>query len=239
MSKVVDLIGLRFGRLTVVERASNGKNGKTRWKCICDCGTSKEIIAFGTNLTRGLTQSCGCLHKERITESCKRYNDYEIQEDYVIMYTFKDEPFYVDLEDFWKVKGICWCKNAKGYIVGNNENGKKVGIHSLIMGTPNYMMVDHIHGESTRNDNRKCNLRLATNQQNSFNSKIYSNNTSGTTGVSFSKSRNIWEAYINVNYKKINLGRFRNKQDAIEARKQAEEKYFGEWSYGNSQERSI
>ena len=38
-----------------------------------------------------------------------------------------------------------------------------------------------------------------------------------------------------INYKKINLGAFDNKDDAIKARKEAEKKYFGEWSYDNSQ----
>jgi len=53
----------------------------------------------------------------------KKYNDYEIQEDYVIMYTMKGEPFFVDLEDFWKVRMVLWHKNVQGYIV--NSNGKK------------------------------------------------------------------------------------------------------------------
>ena len=65
MSKILDLIGQRFGRLTVVERAEN-KGKQTRYLCRCDCG--KENIFYTTNLTRGLSTSCGCLRKEKSKE---------------------------------------------------------------------------------------------------------------------------------------------------------------------------
>lgn len=62
MSKLIDLTGQRFGRLTVLERAKNDKLGRARWLCRCDCG--KEKIVSGTNLRSGQTRSCGCLSKE-------------------------------------------------------------------------------------------------------------------------------------------------------------------------------
>ncbi len=60
-SNFVDLTGKRFGRLTVISRAEN-KGGKTNWHCRCDCGNEKDVLAI--NLSRGFTQSCGCLHNE-------------------------------------------------------------------------------------------------------------------------------------------------------------------------------
>ena len=68
-----------------------------------------------------------------------------------------------------------------------------------------------------------------------MNAKLRSNNTSGVTGVSFNKKRNKWVSTICINKKRIQLGGFDNFEDAILARKQAEEKYFGEYSYDNSQ----
>ena len=65
MSKTIDLIGQRFGRLTVVSRAEN-KCGRTNWNCKCDCGNERDILAI--NLTRGFTKSCGCLHNEQLRE---------------------------------------------------------------------------------------------------------------------------------------------------------------------------
>lgn len=52
------------------------------------------------------------------------------------------------------------------------------------------------------------------------------NNTSGVKGVSWNKEKHKWDAYINVNKKRIYLGRFSFKEDAIAARKHAEEIYF-------------
>lgn len=57
-----DLIGVRFGRLTVVERAENDKHCHSRWVCLCDCGNVKIVAA--RHLLSGNTMSCGCLDKE-------------------------------------------------------------------------------------------------------------------------------------------------------------------------------
>lgn len=61
MSRLNDLTGKRFGRLVVLEKAES-RNGKTYWKCRCDCGNEKEIYGFA--LTSGHTNSCGCLKSE-------------------------------------------------------------------------------------------------------------------------------------------------------------------------------
>lgn len=59
MSLCEDLTGRRFNRLVVLYRDENGKGSKSRWKCICDCGT--ETVVSGTNLKTGAVKSCGCL----------------------------------------------------------------------------------------------------------------------------------------------------------------------------------
>lgn len=59
--KIHDLTNKKFGRLSVVGRTTN-KGKCVAWECLCDCGKTK--IAITTNLTRGLTKSCGCLHSE-------------------------------------------------------------------------------------------------------------------------------------------------------------------------------
>ena len=60
-------------------------------------------------------------------------------------------------------------------------------------------------------------------------------NTSGVTGVCFDKRINKWYAQIKVkNKKRITLGYFTNFEEAVVARKEAEQKYFGEYSYDNS-----
>lgn len=59
MSKVLDLVGRRFGKLVVQHRTTN-KHGKSRWHCICDCGNTSDVL--GSSLISG-TESCGCLKK--------------------------------------------------------------------------------------------------------------------------------------------------------------------------------
>lgn len=73
MRKFQDLIGRRFGRLTVIklhEKKQQYKNGKKSgfeyyYLCKCDCGNEKIIRSYA--LTENMTQSCGCLHKEMVS----------------------------------------------------------------------------------------------------------------------------------------------------------------------------
>jgi len=67
MARVLGMIGKRFGRLTVISRAEDGKGGRTRWSCACDCGGT--TTTSGKNLRRGHTNSCGCLKSERSSEA--------------------------------------------------------------------------------------------------------------------------------------------------------------------------
>ena len=59
-------------------------------------------------------------------------------------------------------------------------------------------------------------------------------NTSGVTGVNWHKRDSIWESHIRYKDKMIYLGRFNDFNEAVKARKEAEEKYFGDHSYDNS-----
>jgi hypothetical protein len=61
MSRILDLAGVRFGRLTAIERQIDGPKN-VKWRCICDCGAEKWIRL--SHLRSGATQSCGCLAVE-------------------------------------------------------------------------------------------------------------------------------------------------------------------------------
>lgn len=52
-----DLTGRKFGKLTVLGRAPNGKNWRTMWYCKCDCGNEKIIVVSGAHLKNGHTKS--------------------------------------------------------------------------------------------------------------------------------------------------------------------------------------
>ena len=62
---MIDLTGMKYGRLTVVE-FDRLQNHKTYWKCVCDCGLT--VIATGNNLRSGNTSSCGCLRRETTSQ---------------------------------------------------------------------------------------------------------------------------------------------------------------------------
>lgn len=74
MSKAKDLTGLRVGRLTVIGQAER-RGGRPAWRCICDCGNETAVIT--TSLTTGRTRSCGCLNRERTTESFTKHGQYQ------------------------------------------------------------------------------------------------------------------------------------------------------------------
>jgi hypothetical protein len=83
--------------------------------------------------------------------------------------------------------------------------------------------VDHING--VKHDNRWCNLRRVSHQENSKNRPLASNNASGVSGVRWKKDRNSWGARIYVGGKEINLGCTKDWFEAVCAKKSAENKY--------------
>ena len=231
MNKLKDLKGQRFGRLVVIERAENfilpSGQPQTAWLCQCDCGNILKTRSF--SLTNGTTKSCGCLAKELRVARMKKYNTYDLTGEYGVGYTSKGEEFYFDLEDYDKIKDYCWNKH-KEYIATRNVSGY-ILFHRLVMGiSDENIAVDHIN--HNKSDNRKNNLRFVTDSQNSMNRGISSHNTSGITGVN--KCNGKWTARIGVNTKRIFLGNYDNFFEAVKARKEAEEKYYKEYSYDNS-----
>jgi len=88
--------------------------------------------------------------------------------------------------------------------------------------------IDHING--IKDDNRWCNLREATTQQNGWNSKKPKNNTSGYKGISWNKKSKKWTVFIQVNKKNKYLGGYETKKEAIQIRKEATAKYHGEFA---------
>ena len=235
--KAIDLHNQTFGYLTVLDRADNivRKNGGVRacWRCKCVCGN--VVVVPADALKSGNTKSCGCYvvkQAQRMGKANQQHNDYVICKDYVIFYTTKNEPFFVDIDDFGRVRKYCWWKDSKGYLRAK-VNGRSCKLHRFIMNCPSNKNVDHKHGSSTVHDNRKSNLRIVTQSKNTMNSDVRCDSTSKVTGVSLQKNGK-WRSYIYVAGKQIRLGVFSDKDMAIEARRKAEDLYFGEYSRNNS-----
>lgn len=79
-------------------------------------------------------------------------------------------------------------------------------------------------------DNRKKNLRCCEHSENDRNRSLYSCNTSGVAGVYFDKERKKWVASITYNHKKVYLGRYSVKEEAILARLTKEVELYKEFS---------
>lgn len=243
-----DMVGEKFGNLTIIKRANydyiypNG-NHDSIWIANCDCG-SKNIEVRYSHLISGNNKSCGCLLKDarkRNGSLRKKYNTYDLSGEYGIGYTDKGEEFWFDLEDYDKIKDYCWYY-CQGYLRSNiyddiNKKQSHIVLHRLVMGFPDGKEVDHIvHPDKYGNkfDNRKSNLRIVNKSENQMNKSMQQNNKSGVVGVSWHSRDNCWSVSIGYYGKDIYIGSYYNFEDAVNARRDAENKYFGEYSFINS-----
>ncbi len=171
-------------------------------------------------------------------------NKYKITNHYVIIFFInkKNQNFeiLIDKKDFNKVKNNSWCvvqKRNRFYAKANinlgNKKFKHQYIHQKIL---NYNTIkftcDHINLNGL--DNRKQNLRICTNQQNNWNKPLTKQNKSGIIGVHFIKRLGKWCAQIKLNKKTKHLGIFKDIDEAIKIRKNAEQKYRGEFAYNEN-----
>lgn len=69
MTTKIEMIGRRFGKLTVIKESPERKSKRVYWICKCDCGSITKSIK-GTNLRNGTTKSCGCLITEAVITRC-------------------------------------------------------------------------------------------------------------------------------------------------------------------------
>ena len=245
----IDHSGEVHERLTLLRKGEPYISQKTgrkyeRYYCSCNCGKYTEnnpkLIKYQA-IKHGNTKSCGCLVKDKSPLNnktlIKKYNVFDMESnEYGIGYTFKGEEFYFDKEDYDKIKEYCWYISNNGYVRAKalDGTGKHVSFHAVLFSNFSLNLKDVDHKNHNKKDNRKHNLRIVTRSQNNMNRKLFSNNTSGVTGVCWNKAANKWAAHIRINKKRIHLGYFNDFEDAVKARKEAEEKYFGEFSYDNS-----
>lgn len=157
--------------------------------------------------------------------------DFKQPEDYKIIPLSKGKFAMVDNEDFDRVKDICWSINSKGYATSRNHNE----LHKFLMQTPEGLFTDHINGD--RLDNRRSNLRICTNQENCWNSKINSNNTTGYKGVSLNNTKTKFKSSISKNKIQYHLGFYNTAEEASIVYDLKALELFGEFAYLNHPEK--
>ena len=221
MGKLIDLTGKRFGSLVVISYDHKGESGESYWLCKCDCGS--VTVKGGHSLRRGHTTTCG--------EKSHNRNEYLVDGDiaYCVL-TNSASKCGIDANDIDKIKEYSWHEDG-GYAKAHTGGNAHLKMHRVIMDAPKGMFVDHINHNCL--DNRKSNLRVVTPRQNSMNRKPKSEHH----GVTWHKQINKWRAQISVDGKKTGLGCYADIEDAIEARKNAEIKYYGEYRFQPDQMR--
>lgn len=149
-------------------------------------------------------------------------NTYKIEGEITKIYDSKNRVALIDTEDLERVKQYYWMQQSNGYWIATRDN-KQFRLHQFIMNFPKGKVVDHKY--NNKFDNRKSKLRVCTQQQNSFNTKLNKRDK----GVYKVRSGR-YSAKIMINGKSKHLGTFDTKDEAISRRLEEEKKLFKEFS---------
>lgn len=196
----------------------NGKKGERTWLCRCDCG--QLCIKRGSQLRDNKTKSCGCYAIQVTKEANSERNIFEFNGEEVKGFDTKGNCFLIDTEDCEKVKLCYWWMDKNGYWVSKG-NGK---LHQYIYGEKEGKVINHINQNPS--DNRKSMLEFITQSDNTRKHSLNKNNKTGYSGVQLTSSGK-YKTMFTINGKRKQLGTFDTIEEAICARYNAEEKYWG------------
>lgn len=212
MSKRYDLVGRKFGRLTVISKGDVVKQ-KTTWHCRCKCGN--DVVTTTGRLNAGLVQSCGCMRKDNATKLGKAR--------------------FIDLtgQKIERLTVIRLIKKAKTYTLWEYqcECGNRTKVRGNDLRTGNTRSCGCLNVEAMREEGKKHVDKILANMVENTNlgkidSKIAKNNKSGVKGVFWNTRRQKWESKIMFQGKRYHLGAFDSLEEAAKARKEAEERLF-------------
>lgn len=139
--------------------------------------------------------------------------------------------YIIDNEDAEEIGKYLWSADARGYAkTSSNKKNPPFSsyLHRIVMKPSPNEQVDHINGNTL--DNRRCNLRIVSNQQN----QMARHKVVGKSGYKGVIERNgVFRASIKFNGKKIQLGSYKTAQKAARAYNQAAVVLFGEYAVLN------
>jgi len=208
MNKKIELTGKRFGKLIIAEQVGKDKHQNQLWKCFCDCGNI--TVAQGGHLRSGHTKSCGCWKKEaKTTHGMTKTLTYFIWSAMVQRCTNPHDKDY----SYYGGRGIFICKRWLAFAKFFEDMGIK----------PKDLTIERIDNEKGY---YKENCKWATRTEQMRNQRINKNNKTGITGVGWHKLRQKYRAHIMTAGKSKHLGLFNTLEEAIIARKKAEQKYW-------------
>lgn len=197
------LIGKRFGKLIVVAQAES-KSGQRRWMCQCDCGGT-NIVTTG-NLNSGHTTNCGCKKSPDLTGQV-------FGKLTVIGRSDRRNPRGKRTTPMWECR--CECGNIT-YKATDTLTNLDESMCQECKG--------RIGAEIAR---QSAGFVGGTQISRIKNMTLIATNTSGCRGVYYDKKTNKYRARLKFKGKIMNFGSYRNFEDAVAARKAAEQEYFG------------
>lgn len=147
----------------------------------------------------------------------------------VVLNDLRGQPHEVaiDAEDLHLIARHTWRVHRRGYVV-RLCGGKSIFLHRVIMAPSAGLVVDHINGDKL--DNRRSNLRVCTNAQNSMNQRLSASNTSGFKGVRRHWQSGRWQAQITVDGHRRYLGLFADPRVAAHVYNRAAVHFYGEFA---------
>lgn len=137
-----------------------------------------------------------------------------------------DAPL-VDGRNWWALNSPCGYCAVTGVTLASGKRDVAL-LHRVLLEAPDELHVDHINGD--RLDNRRGNLRLATNQQNCWNQGLGTRNTSGFKGVSWHTRDHVFQANIRINGRQKTIGVFDDAITAAKAYDRFAKEHYGEFA---------
>lgn len=228
----IDLNGMTFGRLKVLYASDIRINEQIAWVCECSCENHTIVTIRGYQLRKGLCQSCGCYAREQVSKAKKMYNEYDLSGEYGIGYNHDGREFYFTLSDHEKIKDFRWgISSTDGYLYARNQYTRQhMVLHRFLLDFPEFF-IDHKNRNKL--DNRRENLREATQAQNTRNISLKSNSTTGVVGVTtrkYNEKRTVYVGTINIDGVSRHLGESKDFDKIVKLRLWAEREYFKEFS---------
>lgn len=205
-----NISGMRSGKLTAIERTNQKRHGSYLWRCRCDCG--RETLVESYRIKRQLTKSCGCSRKgQHMAEIAgQRFGSLTA----VRRIDRKRGSNYL-----WECK--CDCGNTV-YVTANSLTSG----NTKSCGCTRRKKIQEIH-EKTGIITDHLTLVDGTCIEKIENQSLRKDNSSGCIGVHARGSR--WIASIGFKKKNYYLGIYSRLEDAVHARKEAEDKIYGEF----------
>lgn len=214
MGKFEDKTGQKFGRLSAVRFLRGSRKVRGKWECLCECGN--VVFVESSQLTNGDTVSCGCRKLDHISEH----------------FTTHGKSGDREYRSWVAMKQRCYNPNVTGY---PNYGGRGITVCERWLESfqnffedmgecPEGMTLDRIDVNGNYEPN---NCRWVGESLQKFNTRRRSDNTSGKTGVSYDKGVEKWRATISYEKMDLVLGLYKSFEDAVEAREEAEIKYYG------------